>query len=671
MPAKVKSLALAAALAAFVPGPAFAAETPASASVKEAAASEEVGPDDLALRYFAAHNQSERVEAEIARLQRLYPGYKPPTDLYTAPANGVVDETALWKLYSQDKLDELRTAVAAKQREIPGYRPSADLATKIHRKELRRRITAYWKDGRWQDLVDYVRSENVNMRDSDADLLWTIAEAFARTKQMNDALAIYKSVLTSASEKQIKIATLQKALGSLRLGDVETLLAGLPAQGEEMTAVALDVTRARIAAYLHDERAEDVSAAEMNAFEAYARGGKDPAQLGLVAWYDYKRRDFHGALEWFKLAIENGGDAMVAHGLAHTLRALQMPREAEEVAYAWREPLVNNAILFVDLLETDLTREIPPYVEPERLARYARVTMETASGEGAQALAWYSYNSCQFDAARSWFERAVAWFPKDATVYGYALTLRRVKKDKEFYELENRYDGLFPKLVEILFPDGRRHPPTPCDSREAAKFHGQAVNMGAYIVPGPANFAVQPNDPNALAPLTQQAAADDTTPAALAERALKNLKGKFPAAVDPENPLRVRALPMAGAPKGFAEGYPVASETAFPADPGRGVTPLVARRAPGVGPMPYERYGFNLLPGWNGIDKASWPTAAQQIAPAGTQWANQEADPAKAGGLVGVRQILPMRGAYGDVARPVAAPSAPRAYGQFVQPMGR
>jgi hypothetical protein len=44
---------------------------------------------------------------------------------------------------------------------------------------------------------------------------------------------------------------------------------------------------------------------------------------------------------------------------------------------------VNNLILFIDILERDLTLEFPPY-RARRLARYA-VTMDVASGEGAQA----------------------------------------------------------------------------------------------------------------------------------------------------------------------------------------------------------------------------------------------------------------------------------------------
>lgn len=44
--------------------------------------------------------------------------------------------------------------------------------------------------------------------------------------------------------------------------------------------------------------------------------------------------------------------------------------------------------------------------------------------------------------------------------------------------------------------------------------------------------------------------------------------------------------------------------------------------------MPSERYGFLLSPSWNAVDLATWPPASEQVAPLGTQWANQEADPA-------------------------------------------
>ena len=91
---------------------------------------------------------------------------------------------------------------------------------------------------------------------------------------------------------------------------------------------------------------------------------------------------------------------------------------------------------------------------------------------------------------------------------------------------------------------------------------------------------------------------------------------EFPISMYPENDLRYIASGQGVEPQ----------QTAVPAgqygrEPFPGPWPLVARRVPGVGPMPYERFGFALLPGWNGITTATWPMTSAQIAPAGTLWA--------------------------------------------------
>lgn len=642
MSRQLRVLLLAACAVSFAAAPRAHAQGAAPQSIlvapaPAAAASEK--PDDLALRYYASLDQRARVRAEFSRLRRLYPNFEPPADLY-GPRRGDVDEAGLWELFSSDRLDELRENIAARRKDMPGWRPSDDLIQKLKQKEQRNQIFAFWREGRWLDIASFARDGRFFIANADAEAQWTIAEAFARTGQINEAVEVYKAIFVSNEDKHIRLATMQKAMATLRMNDVETLLveARKSSKGpeDEFAAVAIDITRARIVAVLRDERKDEISADELQRFENFAKFTREPQQLGLVAWLRYKRRDFRNALESFKAAIENGGDAMIAHGLAHTLRALDLRREAEEVSYAWRAPLVNNGILFLDLLERDLTQETPPYLEPARLARYAAVTIESASGEGAQGLGWYAYNSCQFDVARFWFERAVAWFPKEATLYGYVLTLKRLRKDKEALELINRYDGLFPKLVELLFPDDYYHPPFPCDSRVAAKAHGPAVKMAGYVVPGPAGPAlaaerdrlrVEAEKKEATTPDAAKVAAQEQQ----RERVLKAVRGRFPLAVTAENPLRFAPLPLVAARSASAQPAPVvaaAVPVGLRTEPLGGKAPLVARRVPGVGPMPSERYGFILSPGWNAVDLASWPPASEQVAPTGTQWANQEADPA-------------------------------------------
>lgn len=550
-------------------------------------------PDETALRYYAAQGRPDRTAAEAGRLARRYPGWTPPADLWTA-APGAEDEDGFWDLLKAGRLDVLRKALADRARTEPGWTPSGALAGALARREVRDEVRALAKAGRWTDLTTLFDRRRPEIEGGEAEAAWTIAEALARTDRAPEAIALFGLALaspgTGADERR---AGLLRALPLLPMAEIDRLAAGIPA--DALAPIRIDLIRARISAVLHDEAGQAVAPEDLAAFQAYAEAAPEADQAGLVAWYAFKRSDLPEALAWFKRAIARGGDAVVAHGLAHTLLRLGLRREAEDVAYAWREPLVNNALLFIDILERDLTKAEPPAIEPERLRRYAEVTAATASGEGAQALAWYAYNTCQFDAALPWFRRAVAWFPKEATVYGYALALQRAGQQRAFIEVVNRYDGLFPRVVGLLF--NRSDRTSPCDAAPARP--AEAAARGPYLdlAPEPRGRVPRPDALEAAAPPLVR-------------------RSDFPLAVAMENDLR--AAPA---------GSPLASLAAPPARvSGRG--PTTARRVPGVGPMPYERYGFALLPAWTGETGPSAVSAAERPAPRGTLWSAMQAVPA-------------------------------------------
>jgi tetratricopeptide (TPR) repeat protein len=629
--------------------------------------SRELGPDDSALRYYMAMKQMERVDAELQRLKRLYPDWQPPENLYEALHLTVEDEQPLWDLFASNRMEELLAAINDRKRTEPGWSPSSDLARKIERREVRSKLMDLFQKGMLAELIGLFAESEVD--ETDVEMIWVVAEAHARSKNTREAVATYAIILRTSRDSEQRIATIQKAMSTLRMVDVEQLIAmgKTDAAGRsEFHPIQTDITRQRISAFLHDERPERIPEAEMKAFEEFARGAEDPNQPGLVGWYYYKIKSFRDSLEWFKLALQKGGDAMIAHGLAHSLRELGMYRETEEVAYAWRDPLVNNAILFIDILERDLTKQIPPWIEPERLHRYAQVTMDLGSGEGAQGLGWYAYNTCQFQTAYEWFQRAVAWSPKEATVYGLALSARRLKLRKEYVALTNRYDGLFPMVVQLVFPDDEIRPPTPCDllnanERERQRLLAQQWNQpgfqgqqpfaqpqqGGYsamrrgVGPGEMQSAVGGQLGQAPLPqqINQQGAAGwngqiwngqgfNPYGQQPQQPQLRLNRAEFPIPIDPENPLRFAA-------SGKLQGRPSVVQVnaamlpgPFANEPWQQTPPLVARRVPGVGPMPYERYGFLLLPGWTGILEASSPHNAE-YAPAGTMWTTQQASDAQ------------------------------------------
>ena len=592
--------------------------------------------DETALRYYASLGRRDRVEAEMHRLAKLDPAWHAPADLYNTH-KGRDDEGPLWALYQQNRLADIERAVALRQVAEPGWKPSDDLQAKIRAKVLRAKVMALAKAEQWHAIVESFRASGIGWAKNDAEALWVVAEAYAHENDCSEAYIVYQQIMTGHDDPAERRATIEFAIRLIPMAMVEKLIAlgHSDASGRgEFAPIEIDITRARISAFLHDEQANAVGDDELKRFEDYVHDVANPDEPGLVAWYGYKRADYKLALEWFKLSLSHGGDAMIAHGLAHTLRVLGMTREAEEVAYAWRGPLVNNSILFIDLLERDFTKRQPPFIEPERVTRYAQVTVQTESGEGAQALAWYAYNTCQYPLALRWFERAMAWLPKEATAYGYALSLQRMHKAKEFRDLVNRYDGLFPKVVQLAFDDGRRQPPPPCESnphlpsappREAM---GVAGDTGGSFDWTGRTMADTLHVTTSASPAARRSAMeamqrpgfvrarvpspDDALDATMPSGSLPLVKRtEYPVAVTPENMLRFSAL------------HTLATEDAGARTHGRepAAGPLVARRVPGVGPMPYERWGFTLLPGWDGTAEASSPTAMEKDPPVGTLWA--------------------------------------------------
>jgi tetratricopeptide (TPR) repeat protein len=573
--------------------------------------------DESALREYARQNRADRVEMETRRLERLHPEWKPPADLWTSRSSGP-DEAPLWDLYEAGDLDRLRKAIAERQSEETGWQPSDDLMEKIRDKEVRAAIRDRAARGKWVEVAQLAGDNGLVGGTTDIELLWIVAEAFARTGRESEAAALYKSVLEGRADSGERVGTVLKALATLPMAESETLIkmgqAGTQGRNE-FDIIRTDITRARMSAFLRNDSSNMVEDSDLAAFEEFARQSPDANQAGLVAWYAYRRGQFDAALEWFKFSIAHRGDAMVAHGMALTLLKLGLRREAEEVAFTWHEQLANNAILFIDVLETDLTREVPPHIEPARIARYAQVTMKTQSGEGAQGLAWYAYNNCEFETAMEWFQRAVAWFPKQDTVYGYALTLQRLNRHREFIEIVNRYDGLFPKVVGLVFKDDLYHPPNPCDRNSVAQMAGSRLSAGRGVIADRSTASIGQDAGHAPGGGGAARPVGSSDPAAIFRAMRRVARADFPVTVAPENPLRFAtrgsiALDRGRPMQAFRNDHPV-SRT------------LIARRVPGVDVMPYERLGIALLPAWDGATTVKIRSASYYSAAVGTIWAEE------------------------------------------------
>ena len=556
--------------------------------------------DESALRYYAAKKDAARVELETRRLKRLNPRWQPPVDLGSAEIGGG-DEDDLWDLFAADRLDELQATIAARVAAQPSWKPSRDLIEKIKQKRLRDEILKGSKAGNWYEVSSLSGRLNVRASAQDTELMWTVAEGFARIGQFDQAGVLLASALEGATDGPVRTAVVLRAFALLPFADAEKLLSQAhrgPNGESEFDAIADDISRARISAILRDEGGVSLTPEQHARLGVLGRESKEPTYSELLGWYALKTDMTDEAFDWFKLSISRGGEAMVAHGLAQSLLRRGQLVEAEDVAHAWRNPIANNSIFFTDILETKLTLEIPPEIPGERLTRYAKETVETQSGEGAQGLAWYSYNSCQYDKALEWFERAVAWHPKETTVYGYALALRRLKRAREFIEVVNRYDGVFPMVVGLVMEE-QQTKPGPCDaaqSQQPIRATAKNANQREVRAPEPTRSIPRPEFGNAVSASGNPF-----------------VRAGFPASVNPANPLRFSS-------RGAGVGAGSVAGAGWRAERPNVKWPLVARRVRGAIAMPYERFGYSLLPGIDGVDQPETRTVAEIPAALGTLW---------------------------------------------------
>jgi cellulose synthase operon protein C len=170
--------------------------------------------DESALRYFASQGDTRRVNAEIARLRALYPNWTPPSDLSqlsgspgAPPPDPLIER--LWNLYREDRIAEVRAAIAERQATDAAWKPPEELVTALETVEARRRLTNASDTGQWRTVLSVATEAPGLLTCMNVDVLWRVAEAFARTDQPNRTRDVYTYILTNCANPAERLATLQ------------------------------------------------------------------------------------------------------------------------------------------------------------------------------------------------------------------------------------------------------------------------------------------------------------------------------------------------------------------------------------------------------------------------------------------------------------------------------
>ncbi|PWC83064.1 hypothetical protein TSH100_21980 [Azospirillum sp. TSH100] len=314
--------------------------------------------DETALRYYARIGDGERLEAEIARLRALDPGWEPPKDLFAPqPATAGVDESPFWSLLSAGKVAEARAAIAEQRRKSPSWQPSDKLLQELDLAESAGRIRSASDTKRWQEVVDAAAAQPQAVACNRLDNAWRLAEAYAELKQADRAFDTYKTIVTTcpkAKERRDTIFKASRYLSPEQLRELTALGAtSNPATGEDYSSVRTaeaELETGRLLERLGNARPGALSAADLSRVQGIIRDKQDADGAIALGWYFQKQKNYAEAQSWFSQANGWTPSDKAAEGLVLAYNGLGEKAQARAAAAPWKgkSSRIDQALKAVD-----------------------------------------------------------------------------------------------------------------------------------------------------------------------------------------------------------------------------------------------------------------------------------------------------------------------------------
>jgi len=413
---------------------------------------EEPEVDESALRYFAAQGDKARLEAEIARLRALYPNWQPPADPLAIPENKDSSLEAMWKLYSEGKFEELREAIASRQTAEPNWKVPEDLIERLAVAEARQKLVAASNRGQYDIVVDIGAVTPSLLTCGDVDVLWRVAEAFAKTERPSRASDAYAYILDNCSNESERRATVMKALDLLDHDAVQALLAHerkLADGTGEFEALRDDIARRFVGEGGKNDRLV-VDPAYLERLSALASKDGKPEDALLLGWYYIKRKDYPKAQPFFRMAYDKQDTAEAAQGLALTLIEDKNPEEAESVMYKWRNVSDEARNTYFAATENLLALKPAPVLAPDVLSRIARAVLDAHEPGTAQQFGWYALTFDQPRTAAQWFTKALQWKADyEPAAYGLAVARLRLEDLDGVAQIQKQWAGRSERIATL------------------------------------------------------------------------------------------------------------------------------------------------------------------------------------------------------------------------------
>lgn len=433
--------------------------------------------DETALRYFARQGDERRLQAEIARLAAIYPGWVPPEDPLAVDSNVDPLIQQLWDLYGVGDLAQIQSLIAQRTTSDPAWRPPVELSdaltTAATGAEMRRLSAA----GENEPLIALAATHPELLTCQNIDLLWSVGEAFAETSREGRALDAYSYILKTCDND--RLATMQKAEGLFDETDVATLLTlerTTPDGAGEFGAIELDLARRRVADVLNGvvRRADPAALAEV---EAAAEADKKPDDLRLLGYYELSLNRNRQARDWFEAAYEVEPSPASAEGLAIALLRQNDGLAAEALLVDLLGETEALDELYLSAASQILAGDPPRRIEPEVLERIISATTETRNARVAQDLGWYAYGFGQTQTAVQWFEESLGYDPAfEPAAYGLLVASQKLRDRTTMRQIMEQWGPISPRIR--LF--GQPNAPTTAPTRFELDTQGALLHQALY-----------------------------------------------------------------------------------------------------------------------------------------------------------------------------------------------
>ncbi|WFU11087.1 cellulose synthase [Rhizobium sp. CB3090] len=408
--------------------------------------------DESALRYFASHGDKARLQAEISRLQALYPDWVPPADPLAIPQNSDKQLEAMWQLYSEGRYAGLRKAIADRQAAETGWQPPADLLERLDVAEARARLVNASDLKQYATVVDIGANTPSLLTCSDIDILWRVAEAFIKTNRTARGEDAYVYILKNCANPQERLATIQKASALLSYQPMQDLLALEKPDGNggrEFDSIRTDLARCFVAEGDDDPKLS-VAPEYLSQVERVAETQGLASDALLLGWYNLRRENHGEAEKWFRAARNKDDSASASQGLALILIADHKPQEAEDVMYRWRNDSKDATATYLAATANVMALQPPANLSEDVLGRMAAEVIEKKYVPTAQEFGWYARSLNQPQTAVRWFETALRWKPDDEpSAYGLVITRNQLNDRQGVAEIQRLWAGRSERIARL------------------------------------------------------------------------------------------------------------------------------------------------------------------------------------------------------------------------------